>query len=56
MTDVLIAGGGLVGSAVAIHLCRLGISVELFERGIADPHEDFGLMTEWGFWLENCTP
>lgn len=33
MTDVLIAGGGLVGSAVAIHLGRLGISAELFERG-----------------------
>lgn len=33
VTDVLIAGGGLVGSAVAIHLGRLGISAELFERG-----------------------
>lgn len=33
VTDVLIAGGGLVGSAVAIHLGRLGVSAELFERG-----------------------
>ena len=33
MIDVLIAGGGLVGSAVAIQLGRLGISAELFERG-----------------------
>jgi len=33
VTDVLIAGGGLVGSAAAIHLGRLGISAELFERG-----------------------
>jgi glycine/D-amino acid oxidase-like deaminating enzyme len=31
--DVLIAGGGLVGSALAIQLGRLGISAELFERG-----------------------
>lgn len=33
MTDVLIAGGGLAGSAAAIHLARLGLSVELLERG-----------------------
>jgi menaquinone-9 beta-reductase len=33
VNEVLIAGGGLAGSAVAIHLGRLGISVELFERG-----------------------
>lgn len=33
MTDVLIAGGGLAGSALAIQLGRLGLSVELFERG-----------------------
>src|SRR5258708_1937760 len=33
VTDLLIAGGGLVGSAAAIHLGRLGISAELFERG-----------------------
>jgi 2-polyprenyl-6-methoxyphenol hydroxylase-like FAD-dependent oxidoreductase len=31
--DVPIAGGGLVGSPVAIQLGRLGISAELFERG-----------------------
>ena len=33
MRDVLIAGGGLAGSAVAIQLGRLGVSVELFECG-----------------------
>lgn len=33
MTDILIAGGGLAGSAAAIHLGRMGHSVELFERG-----------------------
>ena len=33
VTDVLIAEGGLVGSAVAIQLGRIGISAELFERG-----------------------
>jgi len=33
VSEVLIAGGGLAGSAVAIQLGRLGISVELFERG-----------------------
>jgi hypothetical protein len=33
MTDILIAGGGLTGSAAAIQLGRLGFSVELFERG-----------------------
>jgi menaquinone-9 beta-reductase len=34
MTNVLIAGGGLAGSAAAIHLGRLGISAELFECGL----------------------
>ena len=33
MRDVLIAGGGLAGSALAIQLGRLGVSVELFECG-----------------------
>jgi flavin-dependent dehydrogenase len=33
VTDVLIAEGGLVGSAVAIQLGRIGISAKLFERG-----------------------
>lgn len=33
MSDVLIAGGGLAGSAVAIQLGRLGVSTELFECG-----------------------
>jgi len=33
MTDILIAGGGLAGSAAAIQLGRMGLSVELFERG-----------------------
>jgi 2-polyprenyl-6-methoxyphenol hydroxylase-like FAD-dependent oxidoreductase len=32
LTDVLIAGGGLAGSAAAIQLARIGFSVELFER------------------------
>jgi menaquinone-9 beta-reductase len=32
ITHVLIAGGGLTGSAPAIQLGRLGFSVELFER------------------------
>jgi len=32
MTHVLIAGGGLTGSALAIQVGRLGLSVELFER------------------------
>ena len=32
MTHVLIAGGGLAGSALAIQLGRFGLSVELFER------------------------
>ena len=32
MIDVLIAGGGLAGSAAAIQLARIGFSVELFER------------------------
>ena len=31
MADVLIAGGGLAGSALAIRFGRLGLSVELFE-------------------------
>ena len=33
ITNVLIAGGGLAGSAAAIQFGRLGISAELFERG-----------------------
>jgi len=33
MTDVLIAGGGIAGSALAIMLGRAGLTVELFERG-----------------------
>jgi 2-polyprenyl-6-methoxyphenol hydroxylase-like FAD-dependent oxidoreductase len=33
MSDVLIAGGGLAGSAAAIQLGRLGVSAELFECG-----------------------
>jgi 2-polyprenyl-6-methoxyphenol hydroxylase-like FAD-dependent oxidoreductase len=33
MTDVLIAGGGIAGSALAIMLGRQGLSVELYERG-----------------------
>jgi 2-polyprenyl-6-methoxyphenol hydroxylase-like FAD-dependent oxidoreductase len=33
MTDVLIAGGGIAGSALAILLGRQGLEVELFERG-----------------------
>jgi 2-polyprenyl-6-methoxyphenol hydroxylase-like FAD-dependent oxidoreductase len=32
VTDVLIAKGGLVGSAVAIQLGRIGISAEPFKR------------------------
>ncbi len=33
MTDVLISGGGIAGSSLAILLGRLGFAVELFERG-----------------------
>src|SRR5262245_17475090 len=33
MTDVVIAGGGVAGSALAILLGRAGLEVELFERG-----------------------
>lgn len=33
MTDVLIAGGGIAGCALAIMLGREGLAVELFERG-----------------------
>jgi flavin-dependent dehydrogenase len=33
MTDVLIAGGGIAGAALAIMLGRAGLTVELFERG-----------------------
>src|SRR5205085_2367998 len=33
MTDVLIAGGGIARSALAIMLGRAGLTVELFERG-----------------------
>src|SRR5688572_21078133 len=33
MADVLIAGGGIAGSALAIMLGRAGLTVELFERG-----------------------
>ncbi|MFI5372472.1 MAG: NAD(P)/FAD-dependent oxidoreductase, partial [Candidatus Eisenbacteria bacterium] len=33
VTDVLIAGGGVAGSALAILLGRAGLVVELFERG-----------------------
>ena len=33
MIGVLIAGGGLAGSAAAIHLTRLALSVEVLERG-----------------------
>ena len=33
MTDVLIAGGGIAGSSLAIMLGRAGLTVELFERG-----------------------
>ena len=32
MTDVLIAGGGIAGSALAVMLGRRGLAVELFER------------------------
>src|SRR4029453_12617731 len=32
MADVLIAGGGIAGSALAILLGRAGLTVELFER------------------------
>lgn len=32
MTDVLIAGGGIAGSALAIGLGQRGLSVEVFER------------------------
>lgn len=32
--DVLIAGGGVAGSALAIRLGRAGLRVELFERGV----------------------
>jgi flavin-dependent dehydrogenase len=38
MTDVLIAGGGVAGSTMAILLGRAGLRVELFERG-AFPRE-----------------
>ena len=33
MTDVLVAGGGVAGSTLAIALGRAGLRVELFERG-----------------------
>jgi 2-polyprenyl-6-methoxyphenol hydroxylase-like FAD-dependent oxidoreductase len=33
MADVLIAGGGIAGSSLAIMLGRAGLSVELFEQG-----------------------
>jgi flavin-dependent dehydrogenase len=33
MADILIAGGGIAGSALAIMLGRAGLAVELFERG-----------------------
>jgi len=33
MADVLIAGGGIAGSSLAILLGRQGVTVELFERG-----------------------
>jgi flavin-dependent dehydrogenase len=33
MADVLIAGGGIAGSILAVILGRRGLSVELFERG-----------------------
>ncbi len=33
MADVLIAGGGIAGSALAIMLGRAGLAVELYERG-----------------------
>jgi menaquinone-9 beta-reductase len=33
MADVLIAGGGIAGSALAMMLGRAGLAVELFERG-----------------------
>ena len=33
MPDVLIAGGGIAGSALAIQLGRRGVRIELFERG-----------------------
>ena len=34
MAEVLIAGGGIAGSALALMLGRAGLSVELFERGV----------------------
>jgi flavin-dependent dehydrogenase len=34
MADVLIAGGGIAGSALAVLLGRAGLAVELFERGM----------------------
>ncbi|MFL5801367.1 MAG: NAD(P)/FAD-dependent oxidoreductase [Roseiflexaceae bacterium] len=34
MADVLIAGGGIAGSALAVLLGRAGLAVELFERGV----------------------
>lgn len=33
VTDVLIVGGGVAGSSLALHLGRLGLEVELLERG-----------------------
>jgi flavin-dependent dehydrogenase len=34
MADVLIAGGGIAGSSLAVMLGRAGLAVELFERGL----------------------
>ena len=33
MTDVIVVGGGIAGSALAIALGRRGMQVELYERG-----------------------
>ena len=56
MTDVIVVGGGIAGSALAILLGRAGLRVELYERG-SFPREKpcgEGLMPagwpRWGAW------
>jgi sarcosine oxidase subunit beta len=53
-TDVAIVGGGIMGCSAALHLCRLGRSVVLLERGFVGAQAsgvNFGNVRQQGRYL-----